>query len=81
MVDLDSTVTEVYGKTKHGTSYGYTGVLGYHPLIATRAGTGEILGSRLCRRRHNRDYADLRVMPTSVSDPLRGAVSGLLMSA
>ena len=27
------------------------------------------------------DYADLRVMPTSVWDPLRGKESGLLMSA
>ena len=26
-------------------------------------------------------YADLRVMPTSARDPLRGAGSGLLMSA
>ncbi|MBP6149667.1 IS1380 family transposase [Candidatus Neomicrothrix sp.] len=47
VVDLDSTVTEVYGKQKQGASYGYTGVLGYHPLIATRAGTGEVLGSRM----------------------------------
>ena len=27
VVDLDSTVTEVYGKQKQGASYGYTGVL------------------------------------------------------
>ncbi|MEZ5381525.1 MAG: transposase [Microthrixaceae bacterium] len=45
VVDLDSTVTEVYGKHKHGASYGYTGVLGYHPLTATRAGTGEVLSA------------------------------------
>ena len=47
VVDLDSSVAEVYGKTKHGASYGYTGVLGYHPLFATRAGTGEILAARM----------------------------------
>ncbi|MEZ5381607.1 MAG: IS1380 family transposase [Microthrixaceae bacterium] len=47
VVDLDSTVTEVYGKAKQGASYGYTRVLGYHPLFATRAGTGEILASRM----------------------------------
>ncbi|MEZ5373614.1 MAG: transposase [Microthrixaceae bacterium] len=45
VVDLDSTVTEVHGKHKHGAS-GYTGVLGYHPLIAI-AGTGEVLASRM----------------------------------
>ncbi|MEZ5380838.1 MAG: IS1380 family transposase [Microthrixaceae bacterium] len=47
VVDLDSTVAEVYGKAKQGASYGYTKVLGYHPLFATRAGTGEVLGSRM----------------------------------
>ena len=30
-----------------GAAYGYTKRLGYHPLVATRAGTGEILFSRM----------------------------------
>jgi len=47
VVDLDSTICEVHGKHKHGTGYGYTGVLGYHPLLATRAGTGEVLFARM----------------------------------
>jgi len=47
VVDLDSTITEVHGKTKHGAAYGYTRQLGYHPLLATRADTGEVLFSRL----------------------------------
>ena len=46
-VDLDSTICEVSGKAKAGASYGYTNVLGYHPLVATRADTGEIVGARL----------------------------------
>jgi Transposase DDE domain group 1 len=46
-VDVDSTVCEVHGKQKHGAAYGYTKVLGYHPLLATRADTGEILHARL----------------------------------
>ena len=33
-VDVDGTVCEVVGKTKHGAAYGYTGKLGYHPLVA-----------------------------------------------
>jgi hypothetical protein len=45
-IDVDSTVCEVYGKQKEGASYGYTRVLGYHPLIATRADTGETLHVR-----------------------------------
>ena len=46
-VDLDSTVCEVCGKAKHGAAYGYTKVLGYHPLVAVRADTGEVLHSRM----------------------------------
>ncbi len=33
--------------TKHGASYGYTKQLGYHPLVAVRSETGEIVHSRL----------------------------------
>ena len=40
VIDLDSTICEVCGKAKHGAGYGYTKVLGYHPLIAVRAWTG-----------------------------------------
>ena len=45
-IDLDSTICEVHGTHKQGAAYGYTKVLGYHPLIATRADTGEILHIR-----------------------------------
>jgi hypothetical protein len=45
-IDLDSTITEVYGKAKEGAAYGYTKVLGHHPLLATRADTGEFLHVR-----------------------------------
>jgi len=47
VIDLDSTVCEVHGKQKQGAAYGYTKVLGYHPLLATWAATGEILHARL----------------------------------
>ena len=47
VIDLDSTICQVHGKKKHGAAYGYTKQLGYHPLLATRAGTGEILFSRM----------------------------------
>jgi hypothetical protein len=46
-IDLDSTICEVHGKQKHGAAYGYTKVLGYHPILATRADTGEVLHARL----------------------------------
>lgn len=47
VIDLDSTVCEVHGHAKQGAAYGYTKCLGYHPVVATRAGTGEILFSRM----------------------------------
>jgi hypothetical protein len=45
-IDLDSTVCEVHGHHKGGAAYGYTRILGYHPLLATRADTGEVLHVR-----------------------------------
>ena len=46
-IDLDSTVCEVHGKAKHGAAYGHTGVLGYHPLVAARDDTGEMVHVRM----------------------------------
>jgi Transposase DDE domain group 1 len=45
-IDLDSTICEVHGHHKQGAAYGYTRQLGYHPLLATRADTGEVLHAR-----------------------------------
>jgi hypothetical protein len=47
VIDLDSTVCEVHGKHKQGAAYGYTRLLGYHPLLATWATSGEVLHARL----------------------------------
>ena len=35
----------------------------------------------LCRHRHNVHYADLRIMPTLMRDPLQGRGFGLVRSA
>jgi hypothetical protein len=45
-IDVDSTICEVHGDHKGGAAYGYTHQLGYHPLLATRADTGEVLHAR-----------------------------------
>lgn len=47
VIDLDSTICEVHGKHKQAAGYGYTKRFGYHPLLATRAGTGEVLFARM----------------------------------
>jgi hypothetical protein len=49
VIDLDSFIGEVHGYAKQGAGYGYTRIYGYHPLIATRADTGEVLHIR-CRK-------------------------------
>ena len=46
-IDIDSTICGVYGKAKQGAAYGYTRILGYHPLLATWASTGEVLHARM----------------------------------
>ena len=47
VIDIDSTICQVYGHAKQGATYGYTKVRGYHPLLAFRADTGEILAARM----------------------------------
>src|SRR4051812_7006546 len=47
IIDVDSFVGEVCGRLKQGAAYGYTKVLGYHPILATRADTRETLHIRL----------------------------------
>ncbi len=61
-VDVDSTVCEVQGSAKQGASYAHTGVLGYHPLVAVRDDTGEVLHTRMrsgsSQRGHTRFCAE-----------------------
>ena len=47
VVDVDSFIGEIYGRAKQGAAFGYTRRRGYHPLLATRAETGEVLHIRL----------------------------------
>jgi hypothetical protein len=49
VIDVDSSVGEVCGRLRQGATYGYTKVLGYHPILATRADTREVLHIRLRR--------------------------------
>jgi hypothetical protein len=46
VIDVDSFMGEVHGYAKQGASFGYDGRRGYHPLLATRADTGEVLHIR-----------------------------------
>lgn len=46
-LDLDSTLCETYGAQKQGARVSYTGAHGYHPLLASVAGSGEVVHTRL----------------------------------
>ena len=46
VIDIDSFVGEVCSDQKQGASFGYTRQLGYHPILAVRCDTGEVLHIR-----------------------------------
>jgi Transposase DDE domain group 1 len=47
VVDVDSFIGAVHGYQKQGAGFGYTKRRGYHPLVASRSDTGEVLHVRL----------------------------------
>jgi hypothetical protein len=79
VMDLDSTICEVCGKAKGGAGYGYTRVLGYHPLVATRARTGEVLHVRLRRGGANTGRGAVRFVEELVARVRRAGASGELI--
>jgi hypothetical protein len=76
-IDLDSTICEVHGKAKHGAAYGYTRVLGYHPLLATWAATGEVLHARL--RKGSSQRGVVRFSEELIARVCRAGASGPLV--
>jgi len=60
VVDVDSFVGEVFGHAKQGAAFGYTRKRGYHPIVASRAETGEILHIRLRKGSANTSRGMLR---------------------
>ena len=77
VIDLDSTICEVHGKCKQGAAYGYTRVLGYHPLLAVWAATGEILHARL--RKGSSQRGAKRFCEELVARVRRAGASGQLV--
>jgi hypothetical protein len=60
VVDVDSFVGEVCGRLKRGAAYGYTKLLRYHPILATRADTREVLHIRMRKGSANTQKGMLR---------------------
>ena len=75
-IDIDSTICQVEGKHKHGAGYGYTKVLGYHPILATRADTGEILHARMRKGSANTQRGAVRFIDELTARVRRAGAGG-----
>jgi len=76
VVDVDSFIGEVFGPKKQGVGFGYTRVRGYHPLIATRADTGEVLHVRLRKGSANTSRGMLRFCDELIARVERAGATG-----
>ena len=75
-VDVDSFVGEVHGYDKQGASFGYTGRRGYHPILATRADTGEVLHIRARKGSANTSRGVLRFVEELIPRIDRAGATG-----
>jgi hypothetical protein len=77
VVDVDSFVGEVHGYHKQGAAFGYTGERGLHPLLASRAGTGEVLHLRLRKGSANTQRGILRFVDELIARVNRAGATGV----
>ena len=76
VVDVDSFVGEVHGYDKQGASFGYTRKRGYHPILATRADTGEVLHIRARQGSANTARGALRFVEELIPRVARAGATG-----
>lgn len=76
VIDVDSTICQVYGRLKAGAAYGYTKVLGYHPILATRSDTGEIIHARMRKGSANTQRGTKRLVEETVARVRRAGAPG-----
>jgi len=79
VIDIDSFVGEVHGYAKQGAGYGYTKQLGYHPLLATRSGTGEVLHIRNRKGQANTQRGALRFVDELLARVRRAGATGVIL--
>jgi hypothetical protein len=77
VIDVDSFVGEVCGRLKRGASYGYTKLLGYHPILATRADTREVLHIRMRKGSANTQKGMLRFCQELAARVERAGATGV----
>ena len=76
MIDIDSTICEVAGDTKQGAGFGYTHVLGSHPILATNADTGEVLHARMRKGSANTQRGTVRFLDELIARVRRAGATG-----
>ena len=76
VIDIDSTICPVDGKHKQGAGFGYTKVLGYHPILATRADSGEVLHARMRKGQANTQRGARRFIDELVARVRRAGATG-----
>ena len=76
VVDVDSFVGEVYGYDKQGAGYGYTRKRGYHPIVAIRSETGEVLHIRARKGSANTSRGALRFVEELIPRVARAGAAG-----
>jgi hypothetical protein len=77
VIDVDSFVGEVCGRLKQGAAYGYTHLLGYHPILATRADTRETLHIRLRKGSANTQKGIVRFTDELIARVTRAGATGV----
>ena len=76
VLDVDSFVGEVHGHDKQGAAFGYTRKRGYHPILASRAETGEVLHLRLRKGSANTQRGILRFCDELIARVARAGATG-----
>ena len=76
VIDVDSTICQTHGYAKQGATYGYTRQRGYHPLLATRADTGEILHARMRKGSANSSRGAQRFVRETIRRVRRAGATG-----
>jgi hypothetical protein len=76
LIDMDSCITPVHGKKKRGARYGHTRQLGYHPILATSAETGDVIHARLRHGAANTQYGAVRFFEESIARCRRAGHEG-----
>jgi hypothetical protein len=79
VIDIDSFVGEVHGHEKQGAGFGYTGERGYHPLLASRSGTGEALHVRLRKGQAGSGRGALRFCQELIARVRRAGADGEIL--